>query len=113
MFSNGTEYQNFKEVFCERCQKCRLDKHGMPLQTNCKIENRIMACACFGYEFPTDKLVKSKTYLYICPRFVGRDKKVDMQYEKMLEREGIQRKGKRIEHKSYIKKIKGQISIEV
>ena len=111
MFSNGSEYMNFIDCFCDRCQKQKVDKKGKHLRNNCKIETA-MAMAQFDKDkFPEEYLVACECF-YFCPYFVGLNRKIDAQYQAECEKRSIERKNEFKERIRGIRKIKGQIEME-
>lgn len=59
-FANGTDYEVFLAVFCERCKKHKINERGYCAFVNeggCPIENALED-ARFGEPFPSDDIVR-------------------------------------------------------
>lgn len=51
-FSNGSEFQWWYEMWCEKCSRMRYDKDGMPTRNSCKYEKRIYEAMGNEERFP-------------------------------------------------------------
>ncbi len=80
-FSNGTEYEYFKETWCERCAHCKYREDGFPEfpeQGGCKILDA-MENARFEISYwPGKEIIEERDedgnvmYWHKCTRFIKR-----------------------------------------
>lgn len=69
MFSNGTEYHIFLEMYCFRCSKYKADKDSIPYRNSCSIEKKILE-ASFGEDaFPKENVYRVEGQGYVCNKF--------------------------------------------
>lgn len=90
-FSNGMSYEFFLEQFCYRCKKHKVDKSGFcafVADRGCPIENA-MEDARFGYDFPSNDIVKiiedgEVLYWNVCKAFETDDKDLMESFQKLF-----------------------------
>lgn len=69
MFSNGTEYCMFMDIFCYKCSKYKDDKDGIPYKNSCSIEKKIFEAKFEPDKFPKDNVYWIEKQGYICNQF--------------------------------------------
>ena len=85
MFSCGSVYEDFIDQFCNRCNKCKKDINGIPLDGNCKTEEQIAECYFLGENFPHDDLIQGGPVEYVCKHFKTDDKELIDMYNGLMD----------------------------
>ncbi len=79
LFSNGTEYMCFTELFCDRCVHNKTDDFGMPVDGNCPMEDA-MARGESNRQIEAEFVPTGRMSRWACPRFRSDDPNVQENY---------------------------------
>jgi len=111
-FSNGTEYQDWLDRNCDRCQRRKLDGDYIPKRGNCKLENALSyACVCDG-TIPQDVAEQIGVITRILPKSRGSMKVISPVCRQRLSVEELNQMaqaGRRLSKKPRRRKIVGEL----
>lgn len=88
MFSNGTEYMDFNELFCCRCKKYVPDSEP---GKGCPTEEALSVCSITGdkEDFPYKDLLSTGMYTaYMCKHFEGETPELQASYLEAVKKYG-------------------------
>jgi len=57
-FANGTEFAVFNDIYCCNCHLYKLDEEGMPLESNCEIDNAMVNFQIGMGDWPANSIVE-------------------------------------------------------
>lgn len=80
LFSNGTEYQCFRALFCDRCARCKLDTEGMPQKDNCELEEKLALALPLPEDMKAALVPTGYQSAQLCLRFTTEDASVRQSY---------------------------------